>query len=82
MAVRPPVEAVIIDRAAAAAGATFESYAADTFLPYLKMQLKDATQVDIIWDRYFPDSLKGVARMQRGTGRHRHVDASPCVPLN
>ena len=60
MAVRPPVEAVIIDGAAAVhllkpiPGATFESYAADTFLPYLKMQLKDATRVDIIWDRYFP----------------------------
>ena len=37
---------------------TFGDYACDVFLPYVKLQLHKAQQVDILWDDYRPGSLK------------------------
>ena len=45
---------------------TFEDYAADVFLPYVRHQLKTACRADIVWDRYLKNSIKGSARKQGG----------------
>ena len=55
---------------------TFEVYAKEVFLPYLLLQLRKATRVDIVWDVYRTDSLKGTARLKRG---HGHNNPQPDV---
>lgn len=45
---------------------TFQDYAENVFVLYTKSQLKKANQLDIIWDFYLPDSLKGTTRERRG----------------
>ena len=47
---------------------TFSEYAANVFLPYVELQLRSVRRVDLVWDRYFSDSLKGITGNSRGVG--------------
>ncbi|KAJ8406772.1 hypothetical protein AAFF_G00296880 [Aldrovandia affinis] len=70
-AASPPVEVMILDGAAivnmlAPGNAkTFSEYASLVFLPYITSQLQHTSRVDIVWDEYFPDSLKAHTRKRR-----------------
>ena len=62
--------------------ATFDDYANDVFVPYMVNELSKVSRVDIVWDIYRPDSLKGTTRERRGTGTRRRVHASTRIPGN
>ena len=54
---------------------SFRDYADKKVIPYIERQLANTKRVDVIWDRYLPDSLKATTRQRRGTGirqRMRH----------
>ena len=38
--------------------------------------------LDLVWDRYLPDSLKGMARAKRGKGVRRRVVGGASIPGN
>ena len=64
----PDTDATILDGAAVVnflkplAAKTFDDYAQNVFVPYIKGQLQSASRVDIVWDRYFENSLKSQTR--------------------
>ena len=64
----PSVEAVIINGAALVnmfkpdTSRTFNEYAATVFLPYIRRQLDTVKRINVVWDVYLKDSLKGTAR--------------------
>ncbi|KAK1889420.1 30S ribosomal protein S4e [Dissostichus eleginoides] len=37
-------------------------------------QLEHVSRVDVMWDEYFPESLKAETRSKGGKGVHRHVE--------
>ena len=84
----PAVQAVIIDGTSAVnmlkpGPATKTSHDfANQHLPYIKSHLQHSNRVDIIWDRYFPDSLKTETRLKRGKGVRRRVEPATRVPGN
>ena len=61
---------------------TFQDYARDVFLPYVKSQVDEVQRVDIVWDDYRPGTLKEQTREKRGTGVRRHVAPQNAVPQN
>ncbi len=61
---------------------TFLDYAEQVFLPYVSAQLENTTRVDIVWDVYQTDSLKGTTRQKRGKGVRRRVVPSAAIPKN
>ena len=61
---------------------TFQEYSDLVFLPYVSNQLTTATRVDIVWDVYIPDSVKGTIRKKRGKGIRRRVAPSTKIPKN
>ena len=61
---------------------TFEVYAKEVFLPYISLQLCKATRIDLVWDVYLNNSLKGTARLNRGQGIHRRVVGTGVIPGN
>ena len=65
--------AVIVHLLPTAEVSTFQEYADKVFIPYLSQQLQHATRVDVVWDRYLPDSLKESTREKRGKGVRRKV---------
>ena len=85
---KPDTDAVLLDGAAIVnmlnpgASRTFQHYADQVFVPHVKRQLDSARRVDIIFDRYFQDSLKATARSLRGEGNRRKVKANTPVPGN
>ena len=40
------------------------------------------TRLDIVWDKYLPESLKADACSKRGKGARRRVESSSAVPGN
>ena len=48
----------------------------------LMNELSKVSRIDIVWDIYQPDSLKGTTRERRGTGTRRRVHASTRIPGN
>ena len=56
-----------------AAAKTFDEYSQQVFIPYIFSQLRSVSRVDLVWDTYKDDSLKGIARAMRGKGVRRHV---------
>ena len=52
---------------------TFEEYITGVFTTHINNQLKDVVRLDLIWDRYLYDSLKGTTREKRGKGARRRV---------
>ena len=61
---------------------TFLDYAEQMFLPYVSAQLEITTRVDIVWDVYQTDSLKGTTRHERCTCVRRRVVPSAAIPKN
>jgi hypothetical protein len=59
---------------------TFEAYANDVILPYIKSQANKCSRVDIIFDAYLENSLKSQTRKERGTGIRRKVVGSGMTP--
>ena len=41
--------------------------------PYISSQIDKTSRVDVAWDMYLPDSLKGTTRQKRGKGIRRRV---------
>ena len=51
----------------------------DEVIPYIERELANTERVDVIWDRYLPDSLQATTRLRRGAGirqRMRHDENS------
>ena len=61
---------------------TFSDYASQVYLPYISNQLQSVQRVDIIWDRYIPNSLKAQTRDKRGSGVRRRVEEAVRLPAN
>ena len=61
---------------------TFQEYADTAFAPYISAQLKKTDRIDIVWDIYLPDSLKGTTRQNRGKGTMKRVAPSTVMPRN
>ena len=61
---------------------TFSRYAEQSFLPYVKTQLRHVKHVDIVWDQYVENSLKATTRSDRGAGVWRRVAANNQLPHN
>ena len=75
----PVVDAKLLDGAAIVqmlnpgTARTFQEYSDLVFLSYVSNQLTTAKRVDIVWDEYIPDSLKGTNRQKRGKGEWLHL---------
>ena len=74
--------AAIIQMMKPAAANTFDEYAQQVFNPYISSQLRNVSCVDLVWDTYKDDSLKGTARAKRGKGVRRCVVGKAAVPGN
>ena len=74
--------AVIVQMLTPAAVKNFDEYAHKIFIPYLSTKLQTASCLDLVWDSYIADSLKGSARAKRGKGVRRHVVAAAAIPGN
>ena len=62
-----------------AAANTFDVYAQQVFIPYISSQLRS---VNLVWDTYKDNSLKGKTRATRGKGVRRRVAGKAAVPGN
>ena len=85
----PEADAMLTDGAAlvnmlkpSGACKTFSDYANQVYLPYISNQLQSVQRVDIIWDRYIPNSLKAQTREKRGSGVRRRVEADVRLSAN
>ena len=84
----PLVDAKFLDGAAvvqmlnSGTAKTFLDYAEQVCLPYVSAQLENTTRVDIVWDVYQTDSLKGTTRQKRGNGVRRRVVPTAAIPNN
>ena len=82
----PTLQVLIIDGAAVVnmlrpgTANTFSDYEKEVFSPYIKHQLHHVCRLDIVWDQYFPDSLKTETRAKRGKGVRRRVEPSSVIP--
>ena len=61
---------------------TFNEYAQEVFTPYILSKFQQTTRLDLVWDRYLPDSLKGTTRAKRGKGVRRRVVGGASIPGN
>ena len=85
----PPVTAKILDGAAIVqmtppeSATTFGQYA-QVFAENILKELKSDTlrRIDVVFDRYFPDSLKSDTREKRGTGARIAVKATTPICKN
>lgn len=86
MNVNPAVQVMIIDGAAIVnmlrpgTAKTFSDYEKHVFSPFIQTQLNRVHRLDVVWDEYFPDSLKAEARKKRGKGICRRVEPSSAIP--
>lgn len=84
----PVVDVLVLDGAAIicmlkpTGSMTFNQYAENVFLPYLKSRLKDVMRIDVVWDVYTEDSLKSSTRERRGKGIRRRVTPTTLIPGN
>ena len=58
----------------------FDEYADKIFLPHISKQLESCTRVDIVWDKYIPNSIKESTREKRGKGIQRKVEGKNKLP--
>ena len=61
---------------------TFKDYSWKVFCPFLSTQLEACERIDIIWDRYFKNTLKAKVRKKRGSGVRRRVHHDSKIPGN
>ena len=45
-------------------------------------QLQHVSRLDVVWDEYFPESLKAETRSKRGKGVRRRVELHNAIPGN
>ena len=50
------------------AAKSFQEYAEKVFVKFIQWQLQSLKRIDIVWDRYLANSIKGSAREKRGVG--------------
>ncbi len=60
----------------------FAEYASQIFIPYIFSRFQNASCVDLVWDRYLEDTLKGTTRAKCGKGVRRRVVAGALIPGN
>ena len=60
----------------------FEDYAQHVFIPYVTCQLCSVLGMELIWDTYKDNYLKGTARAKGGKGVTRCVDRKAAIPGN
>ena len=76
---QPNADTVIIDGAALinanspGSAKTFDNYAAEVIVPHIESCAQKYSRVDVVFDIYRQDSLKGETRLNRGTGVRRKV---------
>ncbi len=84
----PTVDAIVIDGAAMVhmlkpgATKTFTEYAEQVVRPYIENKLQNVTRLDVVFDQYFPNSLKSATREQRGKGVRKRVIGNSKLPSN
>ena len=84
---RPDVDVKVFDAAAIVnmlqpgKSKTFKDYAT-VFLDYVIKQAQNVKRVDLIWDRYFENSLKRSTRETRGSGVRIRVCDNASIPGN
>ena len=61
---------------------TFSDYANKILLPFIEAHLKTENRLDVVWDRYFPNSLTNTTREKRGSGVRRKVTSNGPLPVN
>ena len=82
----PSTQVMIIDGAAIVnmlqpgTAKTFSDYEKQVFSPYIKTHLNHVSRLDVVWDEYFPDSLKAETCTKRGKGVRRRVEPSSAIP--
>ncbi|KAL8599495.1 hypothetical protein ACOMHN_065946 [Nucella lapillus] len=74
--------AAIIQMLKPAASKTFEEYVQQIVIPYMSTKLQTVSRLDLVWDTYLADSLKGSTCAKRGQGVQRHVVAAAVIPGN
>lgn len=85
---QPNTDVCILDGAAVVnflklrAAKTFDDYANEVFIPYIKEKLEGARRVDVVWDQYPQNSLKSQTRNKPGKRIRRRVEASTSIPEN
>ena len=84
----PCVEALLLDGAGIVntlqhgASKTFQEYSKTIFLPYIINQLRNVERVDVVWDRYLPDSLEDSAQGKKGKDIRRCIRPDTRIPGN
>ena len=82
----PEVDAIIFNGAVVVhmlhpyTAKTFQEYAHFVFEPYIFSQIDKTSRVDVVWDVYLPDSLKGTTRQKGRKGVRRCVSSSIAIP--
>lgn len=61
---------------------TFQEHTDTVFVPYICAQLEKTNPVNILWDVYLADSLKGTTGEKRGKGIRKRVTSSTVVSKN
>ena len=61
---------------------TFNEYALQVVIPYIKTQLQNVERLHLVWDMYICDSLKATTKAKRGKGVRRRVGGSAHIPRN
>ena len=87
---QPSTDVTILDGAAVinfllpGSTKTFEDYASEIFLPYIKQHLQKACRVDIVWDQYTENSLKSQTRNNRvrENTQRRQIQPTSRIPQN
>ena len=84
----PNVDALLLDGAEIlhmqkpGASKTFQEYSQYVFLPYVIGKLRNIRRVDVVWDRYLPNSLKATTQSKRGRSVRRRVMLNTRIPGN
>ena len=73
---------VLVNQLKPGLSSKFSDYAKNVFLPYVKRKLQNTSRVDVVWDKYVPNSLKTATRDKRGKGIRRRVEPDSRVPGN
>ena len=60
----------------------FQEYAEEVFVKFIQWQLQSLKGIDIVWDRYLANSIKGSTRGKRGVGVSWKVGAQSKIPSN
>ena len=63
-------------------GKKFRDHAINTFVWYISSLLRQVERVDLVWDRYFAESLKNYTKEKRGVEVRRKVIGNYLLPRN